>query len=162
MLGMVVVAVLGERLVIAVTPKVAAAALTFRSLMPIVPLFAIVAGGGLWAAAGPYGLIARPIGVLLLVTCTIVVIVLASRHAIEGLAIWALAGTCSIRREINRVKRTKPQEAFTLGDISVPPLNCCHATKAIFDQKKKVIETPSDNGHNLYPSALLEVKGKVL
>ena len=29
-----------------------AAALTFRSLMPIVPLFALVAGGGLWAAAG--------------------------------------------------------------------------------------------------------------
>jgi len=57
----------------------------------------IGAGGGLaylglWAAAGPYGLIARPIGVLLLVTCTVVVIVLASRHAIEGLAIWALAG----------------------------------------------------------------------
>ena len=52
LVGLVVVAVLAERLVIAVTPKVSAAALTFRSLMPIVPLFALVAGGGLWAAAG--------------------------------------------------------------------------------------------------------------
>jgi hypothetical protein len=38
--------------VISVTPKVSAAALTFRSLMPIVPLYAALAGGGLWAAAG--------------------------------------------------------------------------------------------------------------
>ena len=48
-------AVLAERLVISVTPMVSGAALTFRSLMPIVPLFAIVAGGGLWAAAGVGG-----------------------------------------------------------------------------------------------------------
>jgi hypothetical protein len=57
LLGLVVLAVLAERLVIAVTPKVSAAALTFRSLMPIVPLFAIVAGGGLWAAAGALALL---------------------------------------------------------------------------------------------------------
>jgi hypothetical protein len=57
LLGLVVVAVLSERLVIAVTPKVSAAALTFRSLMPIVPLFALVAGGGIWAAAGAIALL---------------------------------------------------------------------------------------------------------
>jgi uncharacterized membrane protein len=57
----------------------------------------IGAGGGLaylglWAAAGPYGLIERRAGILLLAACTVVVIVLALRHEIEGLAIWALAG----------------------------------------------------------------------
>ena len=57
----------------------------------------IGAGGGLaylglWAAAGPYGLIERRVGVLLLAACTVVVILLALRHEIEGLAIWALAG----------------------------------------------------------------------
>ena len=57
----------------------------------------IGAGGGLaylglWAAAGPYGLIERRIGVLLLAACTVVVILLALRHEIEGLALWALAG----------------------------------------------------------------------
>jgi hypothetical protein len=57
LLGLVIVAVLAERLVISVTPKVAAAALTFRSLMPIVPLFAILAGGGLWAMAGALALL---------------------------------------------------------------------------------------------------------
>jgi hypothetical protein len=57
LLGLVVVAVLAERLVIAVTPKVSNAALTFRSLMPVVPLFAILAGGGLWAAAGSLALL---------------------------------------------------------------------------------------------------------
>jgi hypothetical protein len=57
LVGLVVVAVLAERLIIAVTPKVSAAALTFRSLMPIVPLFAVVAGGGLWAAAGALALL---------------------------------------------------------------------------------------------------------
>ena len=57
LIGLVVVAVLAERLVIAVTPKVSAAALTFRSLMPIVPLFALLAGGGLWAAAGALALL---------------------------------------------------------------------------------------------------------
>jgi hypothetical protein len=57
MLGLVVVAVLAERLIISVTPKVSTAALTFRSLMPIVPLFAIVAGGGVWAAAGALALL---------------------------------------------------------------------------------------------------------
>jgi len=57
LLGLVVVAVLAERLVIAVTPKVANATLSFRLLMPIVPLFALVAGGGIWAGAGALGLL---------------------------------------------------------------------------------------------------------
>jgi hypothetical protein len=57
LLGLVVVALLAERLVIMSTPKVSGAALTFRSLMPIVPLFALVAGGGLWAAAGALALL---------------------------------------------------------------------------------------------------------
>src|SRR2546425_3667640 len=57
----------------------------------------IGAGGGLvylglWAAAGPYGLLEHRIGVLLHAACTVVVTVLALRHEIEGLAIWALAG----------------------------------------------------------------------
>ena len=57
LLGLVVLAVLSERLIISVTPKVSTAALTFRLLMPIVPLFALVAGGGLWAGAGAIGLL---------------------------------------------------------------------------------------------------------
>jgi hypothetical protein len=57
MIGLVALAVLSERLIISVTPKVAAAALTFRSLMPIVPLYALVAGGGVWAAAGAVALL---------------------------------------------------------------------------------------------------------
>ena len=57
LLGLVVVAVLAERLVIAVTPKVANATLSFRLLMPIVPLFALVAGGGVWAGAGALALL---------------------------------------------------------------------------------------------------------
>src|SRR5438445_4824559 len=57
----------------------------------------IGAGGGLaylgvWAAAGPYGLVERRIGVVLLAGCTVVVTLLALRHEIEGRAIWALAG----------------------------------------------------------------------
>jgi hypothetical protein len=56
-LGLVVLAVLSERLIISVTPKVSNAALTFRLLMPIVPLFAIVAGGGVWAAVGALALL---------------------------------------------------------------------------------------------------------
>jgi hypothetical protein len=60
LLGLVVLVVLSERLIISVTPKVSSAALTFRSLMPIVPLFAIVAGGGLWAAAGAVTLVLPP------------------------------------------------------------------------------------------------------
>jgi hypothetical protein len=57
----------------------------------------IGAGGGLaylglWAAAGPYGLLEHRIGVLLLAACTVVVTLLALHHEIEGLAIWALAG----------------------------------------------------------------------
>ncbi|MBV9578723.1 MAG: glycosyltransferase family 39 protein [Chloroflexi bacterium] len=57
MLGLVVLAVLSERLIISVTPQVSNAALTFRVLLPIVPLFAIVAGGGVWAAAGSMALL---------------------------------------------------------------------------------------------------------
>jgi hypothetical protein len=57
LLGLVVAVVLAERLVIAVTPKVSAAALTFRELMPIVPLYALVAGGGIWSAAGALALL---------------------------------------------------------------------------------------------------------
>ena len=57
LLGLVVVAVLAERLVIAVTPKVANATLSFRLLMPIVPLFALVGGGGIWAGAGALALL---------------------------------------------------------------------------------------------------------
>jgi hypothetical protein len=57
LIGLVVLAVLSERLVIAATPKVSNAALTFRSLMPIIPLFALVAGGGVWAAAGALALL---------------------------------------------------------------------------------------------------------
>ena len=43
LLGLVVLVVLAERLIIVVTPNVSAAALFFRSLMPIVPLYAILA-----------------------------------------------------------------------------------------------------------------------
>src|SRR6266850_2419150 len=46
----------------------------------------------LLTAAGPYGLLEHRIGVLLLAACTVVVTLLALRHEIEGLAIWALAG----------------------------------------------------------------------
>jgi len=57
----------------------------------------IGAGGGLvylglWAAAGPYALLDRRVGVLLLAASTVAVTLLALRHEIEGLAIWALAG----------------------------------------------------------------------
>jgi uncharacterized membrane protein len=47
---------------------------------------------GLWAAAGPYALVDRRAGVLLLAASTVVVTFLALHHEIEGLAIWALAG----------------------------------------------------------------------
>jgi uncharacterized membrane protein len=57
----------------------------------------IGAGGGLvflglWAAAGPYALVERRVGILLLALTTVAVTLLALRHQIEGLAIWALAG----------------------------------------------------------------------
>ncbi|MFN2570327.1 MAG: DUF2339 domain-containing protein [Gemmatimonadales bacterium] len=57
----------------------------------------IGAGGGLlflglWAAAGPYGLIDRRIGILLLAATTVAVTLLALHHQIEGLALWALTG----------------------------------------------------------------------
>ena len=47
---------------------------------------------GLWAAAGPYALVDRRAGVLLLAASTVAVTLLALHHEIEGLAIWALAG----------------------------------------------------------------------
>ena len=47
---------------------------------------------GLWAAAGPYALVDRRVGVLLLAASTVVVTMLALHHEIEALAIWALAG----------------------------------------------------------------------
>lgn len=57
----------------------------------------IGAGGGLvylglWAAAGPYALVDRRVGVLLLAASTVTVTLLALHHEIEGLALWALAG----------------------------------------------------------------------
>ena len=57
----------------------------------------IGAGGGLvylglWAAAGPYALMERRVGILLLAATTIAVTYLAIHHEIEGLAIWALCG----------------------------------------------------------------------
>jgi uncharacterized membrane protein len=57
----------------------------------------IGAGGGLiylglWAAAGPYALMERRVGILLLAATTVAVTVLALHHEIEGLAIWALGG----------------------------------------------------------------------
>ena len=47
---------------------------------------------GLWAAAGPYALVERRIGILLLALTTVAVTMLALHHEIEGLAIWALCG----------------------------------------------------------------------
>jgi uncharacterized membrane protein len=57
----------------------------------------IGAGGGLvylglWAAAGPYALMERRVGILLLALTTVAVTMLALHHEIEGLAIWALGG----------------------------------------------------------------------
>ena len=57
----------------------------------------IGAGGGLvylgvWAAAGPYALVDRRAGVLLLAATTVAVTMVALHHEIESLAIWALAG----------------------------------------------------------------------
>ncbi len=57
----------------------------------------IGAGGGLaylglWAAAGPYALLERRLGILLLAATTVAVTLLALHHEIEGLAIWALGG----------------------------------------------------------------------
>jgi len=59
LLGVVVLSFFAERLVISVTPKVANAALTFRSFMPIVPLLALLAGRGVWAAASAAALVTR-------------------------------------------------------------------------------------------------------
>lgn len=59
---------------------------------------AIIGGGGglvylgIWAAAGPYALVSREIGVLLLAATSGVVVAMAVQHSVEALAIWALAG----------------------------------------------------------------------
>jgi hypothetical protein len=100
MVGLVVVAVLSERLVISVTPKVGAAALTFRSLMPTVPLFALLAGGGIWAAAGALALLmpdarrARPV-LAMLATGTLVLFWTPLLR--ERLSSHALLGTVADR-----------------------------------------------------------------
>ena len=47
---------------------------------------------GLWAAAGPYALMERRVGIVLLAVTTVAVTMLALHHEIEGLAIWALCG----------------------------------------------------------------------
>ena len=47
---------------------------------------------GVWAAAGPYALVDRRVGVLLLAASTVAVTMLALHHEIEHLAMWALAG----------------------------------------------------------------------
>jgi uncharacterized membrane protein len=47
---------------------------------------------GVWAAAGPYALVDRRVGVLFLAASTVVVTTLALHHEIESLALWALAG----------------------------------------------------------------------
>lgn len=57
----------------------------------------IGAGGGLaylglWAAAGPYALMERRLGIVLLATTTVAVTLLALHHELEGLALWALSG----------------------------------------------------------------------
>ncbi|MCA1645785.1 MAG: hypothetical protein LC797_10075 [Chloroflexi bacterium] len=90
LLGLVVVAVLAERLVIAVTPKVSNATLSFRLLMPIVPLFAIVAGGGIWAAAGALALLvpsARSARAVLAVLASVVLVVFWSPLLRERLSL---------------------------------------------------------------------------
>jgi uncharacterized membrane protein len=59
---------------------------------------AIIGGGGglvylgIWAAAGPYALVGREIGVLLLAATSGGVVALAIRHSVEALAVWALTG----------------------------------------------------------------------
>lgn len=59
---------------------------------------AIIGGGGgliylgIWAAAGPYALVSRQIGVLLLAASSGVVVALAIRHSVEVLGTWALVG----------------------------------------------------------------------
>jgi len=59
---------------------------------------AIIGGGGgliylgIWAAAGPYELVGRQIGIILLAATSGLIVALAIRHTVEALAIWALAG----------------------------------------------------------------------
>ena len=59
---------------------------------------AIIGGGGglvylgIWAAAGPYALLGREVGVLLLAVTSGVVVALAVRHEVEALGVWALVG----------------------------------------------------------------------
>jgi len=100
LLGLVVVAVLAERLVIEVTPKVSAAALTFRELMPTVPLFALVAGGGIWAAAGALALLVpstRPARAAVAVLTTAVLVTFWSPFLRERLSSQPLLGRVADR-----------------------------------------------------------------
>jgi hypothetical protein len=100
LLGLVVLAVLSERLVIAVTPKVSAAALTFRSLMPIVPLFALVAGGGIWAAAGAIALLvpsSRTARAVVAILASVVLVVFWSPLLRERLSSQPLLGRVADR-----------------------------------------------------------------
>jgi Predicted membrane protein (DUF2339) len=59
---------------------------------------AIIGGGGglvylgIWAAAGPYELFSREVGVLLLALTSALVVALAVRHGVEALGVWALVG----------------------------------------------------------------------
>jgi uncharacterized membrane protein len=57
----------------------------------------IGAGGGLaylgcWAAAGPYALVGREAGLLMLAGAAVAVAWLAVRHGVEALCVWALLG----------------------------------------------------------------------
>ena len=100
LLGLVVAAVLAERLVIAVTPKVSAAALSFRELMPIVPLFALVAGGGIWAAAGALALLipsTRPARAVVAVLICAVLVTFWSPFLRERLSSQPLLGRVADR-----------------------------------------------------------------
>src|SRR3989449_7238241 len=106
----------------------------------------IGAGGGLaylglWAAAGPYGLLERRIGVLLLAACTVVVTVLALRHEVEGLAIWALAG--AYLAPILLPPPTPNPEARYAPDRKSTRLNSSHGyiSYAVFCLKKKTNKT---------------------
>jgi hypothetical protein len=100
LVGLVVLAVLAERLIITVTPKVSSAALTFRSLMPIVPLFALLAGGGLWAAAGALAVLvpsARWARAAVAVLTTFVLVLFWSPLLRERLSNHALLGRVADR-----------------------------------------------------------------
>lgn len=100
LLGLVVAAVLAERLVIAVTPKVSNAALTFRSLMPMIPLLALLAGSGVWAAAGAIALLipsTRPARGTVAIVSSLVLVALWSPLLRERLSAQPLLGRVADR-----------------------------------------------------------------